>query len=137
MLTCALHLNPAGPGLVGIAFRIHNAGSAPVEVTREEPFADFELSASTPEGELPLVEPGYDIGVHTVTSTVAPGGELTLPTPFRIGFDATVAPSGGPDPTRWSIVHPATVVRLTARVRLGGQELPPCDAVFDPAALIP
>ncbi len=135
MLTCALDLSPAGGHLVRIAFRLRNTGSAPVEVVRMEPFADFTLSVSTPERELPVVEPGYNIGVHTVASTLAPGGELTLLTPFRIGFDPAVAPSGGPDPTRWSIVHPATPVRLTARVRLGGRELPQCEAVLDPGEL--
>jgi hypothetical protein len=131
-LTCALHLHPAGPGVVRVGFRIRNAGQLPVVVGYFQPFVDFDLSARTQDGELPIVRPAYDIGVQAVELTIGPDETLALETPIRIVFDPTVPPSGGAHATTWTLRHVPTTVHLTAVAHLRGAELPPCEAVLDP-----
>jgi hypothetical protein len=134
-LTCELHLDPAGPGLVGVRFQVSNPGNAPVAVSYYEPFVDFDLSARTDQSDLPIVQPAYSLAAQQVESIIQSDETVTIQTPIRITFDPTIPPSGGPDPTTWTIPYGPTTVHLTAVVRLRGTKLPPCHAVLGPEHL--
>jgi hypothetical protein len=132
-LTCSLKPTPDGHGRYGLRFGIHDGGPEPVTLTWWQPFLNFDLTAATAEGEARIVRPAFDTGVQLVTEQVAPGGTLWLETPIQLSFDPDVPPSGGPDPTVWTIVHPPTPVEVSAVLHLPDGDLR-CAAVLHPEA---
>ena len=131
-LTCTLDLTPAGGGEVGLAFGVGNPGSRPVTVQYYRPFIGFDLTADAADGRVPLVQPGYDVGVQPVTQTIGAGETVQIATPIRLRFDPQVAPSGGAEPTLWTLKHAPAPVHLQVTLRLSGATVAPCSAQFDP-----
>jgi len=122
-LTCSLEPTSAGPGRHGLRFGIRNHGSTPVTLTWWEPFLGFDLTASAADGTVPIVRPIFDTGAQPVSTQLAPDEDRWLETPIQLAFDPDVPPSGGPDPTVWTLVHQPVPVELSVVVHLPSGEL--------------
>jgi hypothetical protein len=133
-LRCELSLAPQTDGDIGVAFDVSNAGAEPVEIGFIHPFLGFELAVDSDDGPIPVVQPAYSVAGRAQTLTIAPGATERIETPVRLRFDPQVPPSGGDEPTRWSLAHEPVPVRLEATLRLDGRSLGPCRGRLDPGA---
>jgi hypothetical protein len=131
-LMCELDLTPR-QSEAGMGFKLQNIADSPITVQYFMPFADFELRAFTDEGQpIPVIQPAYDTGVQPVSVTLAAGETIRLETPIRLQFDPNMAPSGGDDPTLWTLQHAPTPVRLQVTMQFGDLELAPCETRWEP-----
>jgi hypothetical protein len=131
-LACTLQLVPTGGQEIGLAFELRNSGDRVVTAHSFTPFLDFVLTARADDGEIPIVQPGYDTGQQPIVMTIPAGESNRIATPIRLRFDPDVPPSGGDDPTIWTLQHAAVPVLLRATLSLEGATVSPCEARWVP-----
>lgn len=131
-LACTLQLVPAGGREIGLAFELRNPGARAVTAQYFNPFLDFALTAHADDGEIPIVQPGYDTGQQPIAVTIPAGESIRIETPIRLRFDPDVPPSGGNVPTVWTLQHTPVPVLLRATLSLEGVTVGPCEARWVP-----
>lgn len=133
-LACKLEASPINAEKFALSFSVSNSSPQPAAVEYFEPYLDFDLKAYADGGEVQLIQPAYDVGVRPVKATIAPGETLRIETTIRLRFDPDVGPSGGDDPTLWTLRHVPAPVLLRAAMRLGGATVAPCETRLVPRA---
>jgi hypothetical protein len=139
ILTCTLEIIRINPDEIKLAFLVLNPGQQPVRIHYLTPFIQFELSALASGQRIPVIQPAYEVGAQPVRRDIAPAETIRIETPFKLVFDPQVSPSGGDNPTRWTLKHRPVAVDLTAELRLGGASVVPCQARWEqePGAYVP
>jgi hypothetical protein len=131
-LDCTLHLSSATGRETGLAFELRKSGGQAVTVEYYAPFFGFDLTARAADGDVPVVQPHFDIGVQPVSATIAPGTSVRIETPVRLRFAPNVDPSGGDDPMVWSLRHAPAPVVVRVTLHLDGATVNPCEARWQP-----
>lgn len=131
-LACKLETPAVNSDQFALTFDVSNPGPRPAAVEYFEPYAEFDLKVYADDGEVPLIQPAYDSQVRPVRVTIAPGETVRISTPIRLRFDTRERPSGGEDPTLWTLRHAPAPVRLRATMTLRGAMVAPCETHLVP-----